>query len=852
MTHVQSEIETFSRNGTNRTDVAGVGIVVVSHSRALADAAVALASEMLQGAPVRIEVAAGLDDTVFGTDAIDIKEAIERVNGPAGVVVLMDLGSALLSAELALDLLDDPAGRDRVTLSAAPIVEGLIVAVVAAAGGADRAEIAAEAQSALLGKTGHLTVPVVDEVAAATQPDQDEMVAVFTVTNEHGLHARPAARLVTEARALGASIRLRNLTTGAGPVPADSLSRVATLAALRGHEVELRASGTGAAHAVKQLLDLAARRFDEPETAEVALPPVGGVTSGPQPASPGIAIGPVRRPASAPIDLARIVVEDPAREREHLSDCILAVQRDIELVRTATARAVGEDEASIFDAHLSLLGDTELLADIDQRIDSGVGAVAAWSESLAAVERVWTGLPDPYLRARAHDVRAVSEQVLRKLTGTPSPAVVSEGVLVARDLTPSEAAELDPDLVLGVVLAEGSPSSHAAILARARDIPVVVGAGRDVLRLPEGTTVIFDGGTGELHIDPPTALVEDFRRQAQALANRRALHLATAQEPAVSRDGVVVSVGANLGSVPDAKSALEAGADSAGLVRTEILFQERENAPDAGEQQAAYDAIAAGIGGRRVTLRTLDAGGDKPIAYLRMPVEQNPFLGHRGIRLSLDRRDVLREQLAAICATARHSATSVMFPMISTVAELIAARQVLVEAAGPRGVPEDLRVGMMVEVPAAALKIESFLPHLDFVSIGTNDLTQYTMAAERGNGAVAALSDALDPGVLQLIDHVSRVARDRIPVSVCGEAASDEVAVPVLVGLGIRHLSVSPSAVPRVKASIRQLDLERCRSLAQQALALAGPEEVRRLVLAELAQSPVLSETSAHVGVHVS
>ncbi len=835
MTQVQSDTERSTSDGT---EVTGVGIVVVSHSRALASAAVALASEMLQGAPVAIEVAAGLDDTTFGTDAVDIKEAIERVNGAAGTVVLMDLGSALLSAELALDLLDDPSARDRVTLSPAPLVEGLIVAVVAAAGGADRTEIAAEAQAALLGKTGHLVVPTADEAGAvATPPNEEETVAVFTVTNAHGLHARPAARLVTEARALSASIQLRNLTTGAGPVPAKSLSRVATLAALHGHEVEIRASGDEVALAVEQLLELAARRFDEPESNAVPMQSESKTVSGPRPASPGIAIGPVCRPTRTPIDLNGIVVGEPGQERWRLGECILAVQRDIEQVRAATAAAVGDDEASIFDAHLSLLGDAEMLTDIHRRIETGVGAAVAWAESLSNTEQEWAGLPDPYLRERARDVRAVADQVLRKLAGSPDSVVVSEGVLVAHDLTPSEAVELDPDLVLGVVLAEGSPSSHAAILARALDIPVVVGAGRDVLRVPDGTTVILDGSTGELYVDPPPGLVQEFSRKAAALADRRARHLASAQEPAVSRDGVAVSVGANLGSVADARSALAAGADGAGLVRTEILFLERDQAPDAHEQQAAYDAIAAGIGGRRVTLRTLDAGGDKPIAYLRMPVEQNPFLGHRGIRLSLGHRDLLREQLVAVCATARRFPTSVMFPMISTLAELLSARQVLAEAAGPRGLPEGLRVGMMVEVPAAALKIETFLPHVDFVSIGTNDLTQYTMAAERGNGAVATLSDALDPGVLRLIDHVSRAARGRVPVSVCGEAASDEVAVPVLVGLGIRHLSMAPSAVPRVKASIRQLDLERCDVVARRALTLAGPEDVRKVVLAELAQT---------------
>ena len=217
-----------------------------------------------------------------------------------------------------------------------------------------------------------------------------------------------------------------------------------------------------------------------------------------------------------------------------------------------------------------------------------------------------------------------------------------------------------------------------------------------------------------------------------------------------------------------------------------------------------------------------------------MPFEANPFLGRRGIRLSLDHRDLLRDQLVAVCETARRFPTSVMFPMVSTLGELLEARQILADAAGPTGLPADLRVGMMVEVPAAALKIETFLPHLDFVSIGTNDLTQYTLAAERGNGAVAAISDALDPGVLQLIEHVCRAARGRVDVSVCGEAASDELAIPVLVGLGVRELSVSPHAVPRVKAGIRELDVARCSAVAQQALTLASADEVRKLALAML------------------
>jgi multiphosphoryl transfer protein len=814
----------------------GVGLVVVSHSRSLARSAVALAAEMLQDRPLRIEIAAGLDDTTFGTDAVAIAEAIERADGPDGVVVLMDLGSAVLSAELALDLLSDPSAGDRVLLSPGPLVEGLVVAAVAAAGGASREEVAAEARDALIAKSEHLTTP---EEGAAPEPGDAgaEEVGVFTVENPHGLHVRPAARLVSEARALDADIELRNLTTEGRPVPAASLSRVATLAALQGHQVEVRASGPQARQAVERLQALAKDRFGETEPAVPAGPaasPGPAATGGPLPASPGVAVGPVRRLTAVPVDVDARPRGEPGQEWQRIVQAVASVRHEIEQVRDVTAREVGAEQAGIFDAHLSLLADEDLLEQVHERVTSGEGAVAAWTARLAEVEREWADLPDPYLRERAGDVRTVADQVVAALTGATGRQLSAEGVLVADDLTPAETAGLDLDLVTGVVLAAGSATSHAAILARTRGIPVVVAAGREVLSIPEGTTVALDGSTGELHVGPSPELLEEFTRRASRARELRERQLAGAREPAVSGDGTRFVVAANLGSVADARAALAAGADGAGLVRTEFLFLDRSAPPDVEEQKAVYDEIARAMGGRPVTWRTLDVGGDKPLPYLPMPHEENPFLGHRGIRLSLDHRDLLRDQMAAICSTARHSPTGIMIPMVSTPAEMVEAREVLLEAAGPDGIPEGLRIGTMIEVPAAALKIEAFLPHVDFVSIGTNDLTQYTLAAERGNGAVAGLSDALDPGVLRLVDEVCRAARGRVDVAVCGEAAADEQAIPVLVGLGVRELSVSPPAVPRVKAALRQLDIERCAALAARALTLASAGEVRGLVGAML------------------
>ena len=421
----------------------GVGIVVVSHSRALATAAVELAREMVHGSDLRIAVAAGLDETTFGTDAVQIAGAIQRVDAEAGVVVLMDLGSAVLSAELALDLLDEPAVRDRVLLCPAPLVEGLVVAAVAAAGGASRQEVAAEARGALLGKSAHLAP---DEAAGACDPVPGAGVqGAFTVENPHGLHARPAARLVGEVRRLDAVVTLRNATTGSGPVPAGSLSRVATLGALRGHVVEVTATGRQAQAALDHVLALAGRRFDEADPADPAPVPTAPAPGAPLPAAPGIAIGPARRLVASAVPVDAAPTGPPAAEWRRLVEAVADVRRDIDRLRASAVHDTGADGAGIFDAHLMLLDDAELVGAARTRIDDGEAAAAAWAASAAAVEQQWAALPDAYLRARAADVRAVADQVLRALAGeAAAPSLAVDGILVAPDLTPAQAAALDP------------------------------------------------------------------------------------------------------------------------------------------------------------------------------------------------------------------------------------------------------------------------------------------------------------------------------------------------------------------------------------------------------------------------
>ncbi|MEU7906434.1 phosphoenolpyruvate--protein phosphotransferase [Actinoplanes sp. NPDC049118] len=820
-----------------------VGLVVVCHSRALARAAVALAAEMVHGEPAPIEVAAGLDETTFGTDAVAIADAVAAADRGDGVVVLMDLGSAVLSAELALELLEEDL-RDRVVLCPAPLVEGLVAAAVTAASGAGRREVSDEATAAMAGKQSHLAPAAGVEPASGggigTGPS-----ATFTVTNPHGLHARPAARLVAQVAGYDAEVEIRNRGTGSPWVSASSLSRVATLGALHGHELEVRASGAQAREAVDRVVALAARAFDEADAGEPAadaraeagagngfVAEVGGFG---RPASPGIAIGPARHPHASAPTIPDVASQGAAAEWDRIEDALATARRDLRRVRADTAREAGDAHAAIFDAHLLLLGDADLLADVRSRLGGGAPAPQAWSAATDRIAAEFGALADPYLSAREADVRAVAAQVLRALLGDSAGAPPGFGVLIAPDLTPAEAAGLDTARVAGVLLAYGSPTSHGAILARARGVPTVVGLGARVLEVPDGTPVALDGGTGEVVVAPLGPVLATFRRRAAEQASRRERARARAGSPAMTRDGVPVAVGANVGSPADARAAADHGADLAGLVRTEFLFLGRDAAPDAGEQLAAYREIADALGGRRITVRTLDVGGDKPLRYVPAAAEDNPFLGVRGIRHSLEHPELLREQLLAIVRLAREVPVSVMFPMVSTVPEVLRARRMLDEALARAGggTPSGLRVGMMMEVPAAALKTAAFAPHVDFVSIGTNDLAQYALAAERGNAALAGLSDGTDPGVLRLIDAVCRGAGGRVPVAVCGELAGDEAAVPLLIGLGVRELSVAPRSVPGVKEAVRATVLAEAAAAAARALDLADAAAVRDLLAAD-------------------
>ncbi|WP_432894641.1 phosphoenolpyruvate--protein phosphotransferase [Kribbella sp. CA-245084] len=599
------------------------------------------------------------------------------------------------------------------------------------------------------------------------------------VGNEHGLHARPAARLVGLVNGFDATVTLTDLDTGRGPVDAGSLSMVATLNAQQGHRVRVGASGPQASDALAAIEELAAENFGD-------TPPTEPASSGAAAAVGGsgldVAIGPAVL-AGTGVDLGGYVAGD--NELGRLHDALTTAGEQLRELRDTTP-----EHGDIFVAHLALLGDRKVLDAAERSISDGASATTAWQGVYDDLATTFEGLDDAYQRERAQDVRAVRDRVLRILVGATeeSPA---DGILVVPELDAATAATLDATRIAGIAVRAAGTTGHGVIVARSRGIPLITGIGDVDVR--QGATIAFDARTGSFEVAPDEDRVHATIRERQS---ERAQAVTQANEPAITRDGRTIDVLVNVGVLQDAVDAQ--GADGSGLVRTEVLFGDRRTPPTVDEQVEAFRAIARALGNRPITIRTWDIGGDKPLPFLPQAREANPFLGERGLRVFRRRPELLRDQLEAIRRVATETPVHVMFPMVTTADEVAWALDEL-------GLRDGLEVGIMVEVPAAALRVATLAKDLDFVSIGTNDLTQYTTAADRTNTAVASLADGLDPAVLQLIDHAVRNAGVR--VAVCGDLASNPQAAVLLAALGVTELSAVGPQVPLVKAQLRQADL---------------------------------------------
>jgi phosphoenolpyruvate-protein phosphotransferase len=553
------------------------------------------------------------------------------------------------------------------------------------------------------------------------------------------------------------------------------------------------------------------------------------------PASAGIAIGPLWIYRPPRVTVARTLATDPEAEWARLLAALATARLQIEALILRARQTVGDEEAAIFEAHRLFLDDP----DLHQRLFTGIyegklNAEAAVDEAFTHYAQTLLALDEAYFQARAQDVQDVGQRVLRCLQSRPliAHAPTRPVILVAEDLTPSDTVQFDRSYILGLATARGGPTSHTAILARGLGVPAVVGLALLPDELEEGAEAILDGFAGELIVHPsPTRLAEARQRWADWL-EAQARQLAQAAQPASTRDGVRIEVMANIGNADEARQALRYGAEGVGLFRTEFLFLDRETLPGEDEQIAAYRPVLTVMAGRPVVVRTLDLGGDKPVAYLGLTAESNPFLGWRAIRMSRERPEILEAQLRALLRAGTDADLRIMVPMVSDIEEVQWARTLLDTVreqlrAMHHPLPARLQFGIMIEVPSAALLARHLAPLVDFFSIGTNDLTQYTLAVDRTNERVAFLANPFHPAVLHLIRMTAEAAHAwRRRVGVCGELAGDPLAVPLLLGLGIDELSMAPHAIPTIKEIIRRWSLPVCREIARQALELPTAAEV--------------------------
>ena len=668
--------------------------------------------------------------------------------------------------------------------------------------------------------------------AAPVAEDFEKWVDV-TLTGPAGLHARPATTFVEIAKQFDSEIRVRYQAKVAN---GKSLVSLLKLGADKHAGLRLMARGSDEDAALKTLAAAVEHGLEDEAEATVATAAgpalvfearsIPGIA-----ASPGLAIGPLRRFRREKIVVAA-TASDAAQEQTRLSQAIVTAKLQLRELHDELKARCGAARAAIFRAHEEFLDDPDLIDATLLLIRAGHSAGWSWRQSIEERAKEVSALDDALLKERAVDLLDVGRRVLRLLADTleDEPGSFDTPViLVAEDLSPSDTARLDPALIIGICTAGGGPTSHTAIIARSLDIPAIVGAGPALMHQADDTQAILDGDSGNLYLEPgepDLALARQAQQQWQA---RREAELLACYQPAITTDGQRIEVVANIGSAPEAEQAVTAGAEGIGLLRSEFLFLQRADPPSEDEQFAAYSAMTRALNGLPLIIRTLDIGGDKEAPYLCLPAEQNPFLGVRGIRLCLARPDLFKPQLRAIYRAAATGPVKIMFPMIATLEELLAARAIAEEVRLELNA-QPVDIGIMVEVPAAVLMAPELAAHADFFSIGTNDLTQYVLAMDRLHPTLARQADALHPAVLRMIAMTVNAAKAAGKwVGVCGGMAGDPKGAEILAGLGVAELSMSIPSVAAIKARLRAQSLAQMQLLAKRALACKNAAEVRAL-----------------------
>ncbi|HEY0802656.1 MAG TPA: phosphoenolpyruvate--protein phosphotransferase [Steroidobacteraceae bacterium] len=657
---------------------------------------------------------------------------------------------------------------------------------------------------------------------------------VLVVSLRQGLHARPAALLARRAKAFGAQI---SLAAHGRVADARSVVAIMALGVRHGDELTLRSEGHEAAQAVDAMVaGLEEAQQLESNHVPVVVQEPRGADRAPREgelrgvcAVPGFAVGRATRIERREIEVTE-QGSGAAREREELDRARANVGLRLGRVRSAGGTARQE----IIAAHLEFLDDPTLNERAYELIADGKSAGYAWRDAIRRSIAALEALDDSRLRERVDDLLDVEAHVLLALAGEARPMhlpLPEQAVLLAEDLLPSELTALDRRRLVAIALSAGGATSHVAILAAAMGIPMLIGIGAELRKVPDGQTLILDADNGTLHFVPSAQALAAARSTMDArLARGAELRLAATRE-CHSLDGTRIEVFANLGSTADAIAAVENGAEGCGLLRTEFLFIDRETAPSEDEQAEAYQTIASTLGGRPLILRMMDVGGDKPLRYLPLPPEANPALGMRGVRTALLHPSLMRTQLRAALRVKPFGIVRLLIPMVTDLSEILAVRNVIDELANDLKLAQRVALGAMIETPSAALIAATLIRAVDFLSIGSNDLTQYTLAMDRGHSQLARRTDALHPAVLQLVaaTGIAGESAGKL-VAVCGGVAADRTAVPLLLGLGIRELSVVPAAIPALKRQIGTLRIEECRELAKRCLNLGSAAEVRSVV----------------------
>ncbi|WP_250476237.1 MULTISPECIES: phosphoenolpyruvate--protein phosphotransferase [unclassified Caballeronia] len=679
------------------------------------------------------------------------------------------------------------------------------------------------------------------ETARAGAVVLEEARRSVTLAHAGGLHARPAARAREAARGFDAKVEVRYQGRKA---PVESVVGLLGLGAGEGATIELVAIGGQAQQAIEavaaELLRAAQGEVEETPARAKSPAPVARAAGAGEPlppntlagvcAAPGIAVGKLVRWDDQEIVPPEQAGGSSAAESRALDKAIAQVDAELgETVRTASQRgAVGE--AGIFAVHRVLLEDPTLVDAARDLISLGKSAGFAWREAIRAQIALLSNVQDDLLAERAADLRDIEKRVLRALglNNTAARELPEETVLAAAEFTPSDLSSIDRTRVTALVMARGGATSHAAIIARQIGIPALVAIGDALHAIPEGTQVVVDASAGRIEHAPTALDVERARNERERLAGVREANRKLSRQTASTKDGRHIEIAANIATLDDAKAAVENGADAVGLLRTELLFIHRQSAPTVAEHAQSYQGIVDALQGRTAIIRTLDVGADKEVDYLTLPPEENPALGLRGIRLAQVRPDLLDDQLRGLLAVKPLGTVRILLPMVTDAGELQRLRARIDELAREAGRTEPIEVGVMIEVPSAALLADQLAKHADFLSIGTNDLTQYTLAMDRCQPDLAAQSDGLHPAVLRLIKATVQGAEKHGKwVGVCGALGGDPVAAPLLVGLGVTELSVDPGSVPGIKARVRNLDYQLCRQRAEDCLALESAQAVR-------------------------